>query len=183
MFTQQSTKTPDVFVEDTVQEAAWNADAKEPASRPQQKAIFQRIREHDWVVALLYAACDIVYWIVLYAVVSYVRRGAFYGSAFEFVLVDVIALTVLLQALFIVGSYNRNTETRSLTYTAEHVLAVAAAAAISALIIYSAAAYEEAMKPSRGVLLISFVLFLPISLAYRRLLRANLAARRAPVGA
>ncbi len=179
MFAQQSTKTPQTFIEHA-EETVWESRPElKSASAAQPKSIFARVREHDWVVGLLFAACDIVCWMVLYAVVSYVRRAAFYGSAFEFVLVDVIALSVLLQALFIVGGYSRNTETRSLTYTAEHVLAVAAAAAVSALIIYSAAAYEEAMKPSRGVLLISFVLFLPLSLAYRRVLRANLAASAA----
>jgi exopolysaccharide biosynthesis polyprenyl glycosylphosphotransferase len=139
----------------------------------------RKIREHEWVISLLYAACDVVCWIVLYGFVSYVRRDAFYAGPFEFFLIDLITVAVLLQALYIIGGYNRNTETRSLTYTAEHILAVAAAAAISSLIIYSAAAYDESMKPSRGVLLISFALFLPISLVYRRVIRHRVAVSAA----
>jgi exopolysaccharide biosynthesis polyprenyl glycosylphosphotransferase len=56
---------------------------------------------------------------------------------------------------------------------------VASAAAISSLIIYSAAAYDDTMKPSRGVLLVSFVVFLPVSLAYRRFLRRAVATSSA----
>ncbi len=120
-----------------------------------------------------------VCWVLLYGVVGYVRRDAFFVSAFEFVLVDCISLLVLLQALYIVGGYSRNTETRGLTYTAEHILAVTAAALISSFLIYSSAAYDAAMKPSRGVLLLSFVLFGPISLLYRRFLRRAIVATAA----
>jgi FlaA1/EpsC-like NDP-sugar epimerase len=165
MFAPESTKTsqPGLFVDESHDWQEGDEEAK------------RRIREHDWVVGLLYAACDVVSWIVLYGFVSYVRRDAFFTGPFEFFLVDLITVAVLLQALYIIGGYNRNTESRSLTYTAEHILAVAAAAAISSLIIYSAAAYDVTMKPSRGVLLLSFVLFLPVSLLYRRIIRHRVA--------
>src|SRR6266581_776553 len=171
MFSESST-TKDhsqLFVEDP---GDWEAPA--PPLETTRK-----IREHDWAIGLLYAACDVVCWIVLYGFVSYVRRDAFFTSPFEFFLVDLITVGVVLQALYIIGGYNRNTETRSLTYTAEHILAVAAAAAISSLIINSAAAYDASMKPSRGVLLISFVAFLPISLVYRRVIRHRVAVSAA----
>ncbi|PYK32011.1 MAG: hypothetical protein DME57_01610, partial [Verrucomicrobia bacterium] len=103
----------------------------------------------------------------------------FFVGPFEFVLVDCISLVVLLQALYIVGGYSRNTETRGLTYTAEHILAIAAAAVISSLLIYSAAAYQGDMKPSRAVLLLSFFLFTPTSLLYRRIFRQKIVARSA----
>ncbi len=142
-------------------------------------AIRAVVRDHDWMTALVYLACDIVCWVLIYAIVGYLRRDAFFVSPFEFVLVDCITVAVIVQALYIIGGYARNTETRSLTYTAEHILAIASAAAVSALIIYSAAAYEESMKPSRAVLLISFALFLPVSLTYRRVLRRTIAASTA----
>src|SRR5260370_22444301 len=126
---------------------------------------------HDWVTALLYTVCDVVCWVMLYGIVGYVRRDQFFVSPFEFVLVDWVVLAVILQALYIIGGYNRNTEMRGLIYATEHILAVAAAAAISLLLIYSMATVDAEMKPSRGVLLLSFILFLPISLAYRRFFR------------
>ena len=149
------------------------------ANLNRSRSEFRMLREHDWIVALCFLSCDIVCWVLLYGVVGYIRRDQFFATPFEFVLVDCIVVAVIVQALYIVGGYNRNTETRGLTYTAEHILAVAAAAAISSLIIYSAAAYDASMKPSRGVLLISFVAFLPLSLVYRRFTRWHIATSTA----
>jgi exopolysaccharide biosynthesis polyprenyl glycosylphosphotransferase len=123
--------------------------------------------------------CDILCWVVLYGIVAYVRRDQFFVSPFEFVLVDCVVLAVILQALYIVGGYSRNTETRGLIYTTEHILAIAAAAAISAMLIYSAATFDQTMKPSRGMLLLSFMLFLPVSLLYRRSFRNYVVASSA----
>jgi exopolysaccharide biosynthesis polyprenyl glycosylphosphotransferase len=178
MFAEKSKETVQnrLFVEETPD---WEP-AEEQGAKRESLSGFQRFSvSKEWAVGLLYVVCDVVCWIVLYGFVSYIRREAFYASPFEFVLVDVIALAVLLQALFIIGGYNQHTETRSLTYTAEHILAIASAAAISSLIIYAAAAYQEAMKPSRAVLLISFAVFLPVSLIYRRIIRRSAAASAA----
>ena len=178
MFAEESSKPPqaNVFVEDSSEAAPWECRDQPARERVEAKRIIARARDHDWTVGLLCALCDIVCWVLVYGFVGYMRRDAFFVSAFEFVLVDCITLIVIMQALYIVGGYNRNTETRGLTYTAEHILAVAAAAVISSLLIYSAAAYEGDMKPSRGVLLISFVLFVPISLLYRRFFRRMIVA-------
>src|SRR5947208_3225413 len=101
MFTQQSSKPaqPGLFVEESPD---WQDETGETK---------RKIREHDWVVGLLYAACDIVCWIALYGFVSYIRRDAFFTGPFEFFLVDLITVGVVLQALYIIGGYNRNTET------------------------------------------------------------------------
>src|SRR6266478_4822174 len=178
MFAEESSKPPqaNVFVEDSSEAAPWECRDQPARERVEAKRIIARARDHDWTVGLLCALSDIVCWVLVYGFVGYMRRDAFFVSAFEFVLVDCITLIVIMQALYIVGGYNRNTETRGLTYTAEHILAVAAAAVISSLLIYSAAAYEGDMKPSRGVLLISFVLFVPISLLYRRFFRRMIVA-------
>lgn len=47
---------------------------------------------------------------------------------------------------------------------------------MSSALIYSAASYDTSMKPSRGVVLVSFIIFLPISLEYRRWLRGRFLA-------
>ena len=178
MFAQESSKSAqtDVFVDDSIEAPAWK-NPTPAAAEP--KRIVARVRDHDWTVGLLYVFCDVVCWVFLYAFVGYMRRDLFFVSAIEFVLVDCITLIVIVQALYIVGGYNRNTETRGLNYTAEHILAVAAAAVISSLLIYASAAYDAAMKPSRGVLLISFALFVPISLLYRRFFRRTIVASAA----
>jgi exopolysaccharide biosynthesis polyprenyl glycosylphosphotransferase len=180
MFVQESSKRQgDVFVEESAEAVAWENRGQAITERVLPKPIIARVRDHDWTAGLLYAFCDIVCWVSLYAFVGYMRRDAFFVSAIEFVLVDCITLIVIVQALYIVGGYNRNTEARGLTYTAEHILAVAAAAVISSLLIYASAAYDAAMKPSRAVLLISFVLFVPISLLYRRFFRRTIVASAA----
>src|SRR5438477_105351 len=181
MFSRQSGKTsrPELWVDDIVEPTSSNEQSVTSAPSGQRSRILAQIRDHDWAIGLFYATCDIFCWVLLYGLVGYLRRDAFFVSPFEFVLVDCITVAVILQALYIIGGYNRNTETRALTYTADHILAIAAAAAISSLVIYSAAAYDVTMKPSRGVLLISFVMFLPISLVYRRFFRRGIAASAA----
>src|SRR5438128_7243243 len=137
------------------------------------------VGDHDWIAALLYVLCDTACWVVLYGIVGYVRRDQFFVSPFEFLVVDCVVLAVILQALYIIGGYNRNTEMRGLIYTTEHILAVAAGLAVSSLFIYLAATFDQTLKPSRGVLLISFIFFLPISLTYRRFFRQLFAASAA----
>src|SRR6476646_7453041 len=173
MFVRESGKSAQtgVFIDDSIETPAWTNRSQADPEPIAPRRIIARVRDHDWTVGLLYAFCDIVCWVLLYSFVGYMRRDAFFVSPIEFVLVDCITLIVILQALYIVGGYDRNTEGRGLTYTAEHILAVAAAAGVSSLLIYASAAYEASMKPSRAVLLISFVLFVPISLLYRRFFR------------
>jgi hypothetical protein len=168
---QNPTKA-EMLVEDVIEPPVWAESASAVADADKKsRRTFRASRGHDWIVGLLYMGCDILCWVVLYGIVSYIRRDEFFASPFEFVLVDCVALAVILQALYIVGGYSRNTEMRGLTYTTEHILAIATAAAISAMLIYSAATFDQTMKPSRGVLLLSFVLFLPVSLLYRRWIR------------
>src|SRR6266480_3219710 len=171
------------LAEDLSEPPAWEESAAALSSVDEKsRGTLRSIGDHDWITAVLYMMCDIVCWVVLYGIVGYVRRDQFFVSPFEFVLVDCVVLAVILQALYIIGGYNRNTEMRGLIYTTEHTLAVLGAAAISSLLIYSAATFDAGMKPSRSVLLISFIFFLPISLIYRRFFRqlnATSAAQRA----
>jgi exopolysaccharide biosynthesis polyprenyl glycosylphosphotransferase len=137
------------------------------------------VLRQEWVIALLYLFLDVATWVVLYGVIGYVRKDIFYASRLEFILIDFIQLAVIVQALYIVGGYDRNVDKRTLLYAVEHILAIMVAAGVSALVIYSAATFDVSMKPSRGVLLLTFVLFLPISLFYRRLIGSHVAATTA----
>ena len=130
---------------------------------------------YDWTMGVLSFLIDVVSWIVIYGTISYLRRDQFFVGPFEFLLVDVIQVAVICQALFMIGGYDRNNDKRALTYTAEHILAIAGAAAVSSLIVYSAAAYDASIKPSRGVVLLAFLVFLPWSIVYRRLIHGYIA--------
>jgi len=68
---------------------------------------------------------------------------------------------------------------RGLGYTAEHLLALGAALFTSVLVIYAAATFDRSMKPSRSAVLGSFLLFAPVSLAYRRQMRGRVALQAA----
>jgi exopolysaccharide biosynthesis polyprenyl glycosylphosphotransferase len=174
-----STSRSELIVAEPIEPSSWQQEEEAKIAALEKRTLWARMRGQDWIVALFYMMSDIVSWVLLYAIVGHLRRDAFFASPLEFVLVDGVALVVILQALYITGGYDRNTETRSLTYTTEHILAVASAAAISLLIIYSAATFDAAMKPSRGVLLVSFAAFLPVSLLYRRLFREGIVASTA----
>src|SRR4051812_14502048 len=128
-----------------------------PASEIREPAKGARLANNEWLVGLVLLVIDIVSWVGMYGLISFLRRDLFFVGPFEFVLVDVIQLAVLCQALFMIGGYDPRNDKRSLTYTAEHILAVIGAAAVSSLIVYSAAAYDGSIKPSRGVVLLAFL--------------------------
>jgi len=181
MFAQpsQDSTGSKLSVDDLPEAVAWEESTPQDKEEQDSRGLIARVRDHEWMTALLLVLCDVTSWIGLYGLATYLRRDSFFVGPFEFMLVDCVVLIVIVQALYIIGGYNRNTEMRSLPYTTEHILAVAVAAAVSSLLIYSAAAYDAGMKPSRGVLLVSFIAFLPLSLLYRRLFRTHLAASAA----
>jgi exopolysaccharide biosynthesis polyprenyl glycosylphosphotransferase len=125
---------------------------------------------NDWLIGLLCLAIDIVSWIAIYGVTTYFRSDNFLVGPFEFLLVDVVQLAVICQAILMIGGYDRNNDTRTLTYMAEHILAIAGAAALSSLFVYAAATFDSSMKPSRSAVLVSFIVFLPWSILYRRII-------------
>src|SRR5689334_2925793 len=108
MFSTESTKTlqPDLAFDHLdalpVDEPLTSTD--EHSTEPERP--FAKGRHHEWVTGFLYGVCDVVCWIALYAVVGYLRRDAFFVSAFEFVLVDCVVLAVIIQALYIIGGYS-----------------------------------------------------------------------------
>ena len=147
----------------------WQGE-NDPAAAAPQPATVSRIAGEEWLVGFVCLAIDVISWILIYGAISYVRRDQFLVGPFEFLLVDVIQLIFICQAIFMIGGYDRKNDTRTLTYMAEHILAIAGAAAISSLLVYAAATFDSSMKPSRSAVLVSFVVFLPWSILYRRII-------------
>src|SRR5204862_7005934 len=144
----------------------------EPVATIGRRAGFwSQFLQHEWSSAALYLFLDVVSWLAIYRVAGWFRHDAFYATPFQFFVINLIQLGVIVAALYFVGGYDRSVEKLTLSYSAEHILAVIAAAAVSAMLVYSAATFDQTMKPSRGVLLLSFAIFLPVSLAYRRWIR------------
>jgi exopolysaccharide biosynthesis polyprenyl glycosylphosphotransferase len=149
------------------------------AIRPRAARLWSHFLSHEWSSALLYLFLDVVTWLAIYRLAGWLRYDAFYATPFQFFVVNLIQLGVIVAALYFIGGYDRTVEKLTLGYAAEHILATIAAAVVSAMLIYSAATFDQTMKPSRGVLLLSFAIFLPLSLAYRRWIRQYVVASSA----
>ena len=150
--------------------------SKHVATIGHRTGFWSQFLQHEWSSAALYLFLDVVSWLVIYRVSGWFRYDAFYATPFQFFVINLIQLGVIVAALYFVGGYDRTVEKLTLGYAAEHILAVTAAALVSAMLIYSAATFDQTMKPSRGVLLLSFAIFLPLSLAYRRWIRQYVVA-------
>jgi len=148
-------------------------------ARRKPTALWSHFLTHEWSSAVLYLFLDVVSWLAIYRVAGWFRYDAFYATPFQFFIINLIQLGVIVTALYFVGGYDRTVEKLTLGYAAEHILALIAAAVVSAMLIYSAATFDQTMKPSRGVLLLSFAIFLPMSLAYRRWIRQYVVASSA----
>jgi len=142
-------------------------------------SLWSRFLSYEWSSALLYLFLDVMSWLAIYRLAGWFRFDAFYATPFQFFIVNLIQLGVIVAALYFIGGYDRAVEKLTLGYAAEHILAIIAAAVVSAMLIYSAATFDQTMKPSRGVLLLSFAVFLPVSLAYRRWIRQYVVATSA----
>jgi lipopolysaccharide/colanic/teichoic acid biosynthesis glycosyltransferase len=138
-----------------------------------------RVTRQEWAPSILIFLFDIVTWMAIYGMATHLRNDAAFSGPFEFAVIGIIQIAVIVQALFIIGGYSPRTETRGLAYTAEHILALLCALGISAFVIYVAATYDHSMKPSRFAILSSFLVFIPASLFYRRWLRTHVTAATA----
>jgi hypothetical protein len=101
-----STSRPGSIVEELIEPPVWREKEAKPATI-EKRNLWARMRAQDWLVALVYMVSDMACWVVIYAAVGYVRRDAFFASPLEFLLVDGVALIVILQALYIIGGYDR----------------------------------------------------------------------------
>jgi exopolysaccharide biosynthesis polyprenyl glycosylphosphotransferase len=139
----------------------------------------RRALGQEWVIAIGLVGLDVLTWIGIYALIGNIRVDVFYATPLQFLLIGVLQLTVIIASLFIIGGYSRHTDMLNLSYTTEHIMALLGGGLISAFLIYTAATFDQSMRPSRGVLLLSFATFLPLSLGYRRFLRSRLSASTA----
>src|SRR5690349_21721482 len=112
------------------------------ARRVRGTRLWPHLLSHEWSSAVLYLFFDVVSWLAIYRVAGWLRYDAFYATPFQFFIIDSIQLGVIVTALYFVGGYDRTVEKLSLGYAAEHILAVAGAGLVSAMLIYSAATFD-----------------------------------------
>jgi exopolysaccharide biosynthesis polyprenyl glycosylphosphotransferase len=140
---------------------------------------FSKIAEQEWAPAILFLILDVVCWVFLYTLLISARHDIYFSGRIEYAVVYFVQLAMIIQSLFIIGGYSARTETRGLAYTAEHILAMLSALAVTSLILYGAATFDHSMKPGRASIFLSFMFFTALSLAYRRALRERVAATAA----
>src|SRR4051812_38699454 len=75
----------------------------------------KKLIEQEWAPAFFFFVCDVICWFVLYGTLGFIRHDALFSSGFEFAVIDLIQLAVIVQALFIVGGYSSRVEMRGLT--------------------------------------------------------------------
>lgn len=110
--------------QDSAPEPAGSADL--PPKR--QRRLRARASNQEWTVSAVLLLLDVVAWFVIYGFTSLVRGDAYYS----------------------IGGYDRSTETRSLVYATEHLLAVISAVVVSAALIYSAAGLVRSADCGEG---------------------------------
>jgi exopolysaccharide biosynthesis polyprenyl glycosylphosphotransferase len=138
---------------------------------------FQAVARQDWAPGLCYLLMDILAWVVFFNLAVLLRHpGRTITDARE---IQLLCLGLVILTLFIIGGYDRRRDMCSLTHASEHVIAMVSAAAVALLLVYAVAAFNENMRPSRSVLLLSFALFACASLSYRRSLGQILATNTA----
>ena len=140
---------------------------------------FAGLLRQDWLPGGVCLLLDVVAWLTLYGTAVRLRGDAAYGENLLFLPVNLLGLSVVLLTFFVVGSYDRRTDHRSLAYTSEHILALGVAAAFASLLIYAVVSSGQTPQPSRGALLVAFVSFAPVSLSYRRLVSRLVAGNTA----
>src|SRR5207249_10107319 len=121
-----------------------------------------RVTRQEWAPSILIFLLDIFTWMAIYGMASYLRNDTAFSGSFQFAVVEIIQIAVIVQALFIIGGYSPRTETRGLAYTAEHILAFLCALWMSAFVFFVAGSYGHPMKPSRFAFFISFFGFIPV---------------------
>src|SRR5262245_38473501 len=70
---------------------------------------------HEWSSAALYLFLDVVSWLAIYRVAGWFRYDAFYATPFQFFVINLIQLGVIVAALYFVGGYDRNVEKLTLS--------------------------------------------------------------------
>lgn len=132
-----------------------------------QRVLIRTLRQ-DWTIATMFMLFDVITWLLICNLLGFVRNNEFWHLGATSLQTQMLGLGVILVTLFAIGGYDRRSDMTGLGYTSEHLIAMGAATAMASLLIYAVSTYSLTMHPSRAVLLASFGLFTPLSLAYRR---------------
>lgn len=126
---------------------------------------------------LIFLLADIGTLAVVFNLVAWLRGITVFGNWILFPLAAPALL--LITAFYLIDGYKAQTDMFSLDYTSEHIIATLAALVGTLLFTFVFLTGEYALQQSRGVVALSFVAIIPLSLGYRRAIYGvGLKARR-----
>lgn len=118
---------------------------------------------------------DMAALVAVFNLVAWLRGIIVFG---EWILWPLAAPALLIiAAYYLIDGYKTQTDMLSLDYTSEHIIATLAAFIGTLLVTFVFLTGEYPLQQSRGVVALSFFVYIPLSLAYRR--TAYLAGRNA----
>jgi exopolysaccharide biosynthesis polyprenyl glycosylphosphotransferase len=79
-----------------------------------------------------------------------------------------IPALLVIGAFYLIDGYKSQTDMMSLDYASEHIIALLAALVGTLLVTFVIVTSEYPLQQSRGVIALSFILYTPLTLAYRR---------------
>ncbi len=89
-----------------------------------------------------------------------------------------VPLLLVVTAFYLIDAYKPQTDMMSLDYTSEHIIALLAAFIGTLLFTFVFLTGGYPLQQSRGVLALSFLIYIPVTLAYRRAVYASGSAAR-----
>ena len=118
------------------------------------------------VLALL--GLDLVSLVLVFNLVSYLRGV---GLDHHWITTPLTApFLVLIFALYLIDGYRARTDMMSLDYTSLHTIALVSAMLVTLLMTYVVIPSGYELQSSRGVIALSYLVLIPVTLSYRRLL-------------
>ncbi len=152
------------------------AEVSAPAARV-GRTLGDKFATRRWLSAAFLLGLDLLVFVSAHRLLVWANLNEYLINV-QFTLLW-LPFALVVPVLYIIGGYDVRRPMRSFTYTSEHIIALALALGLSALAIYSIAAYNTVIKPSRAVLLGEFGVFLPVSLVLRWWIAPWIAARAA----
>ncbi|MDB6171253.1 MAG: hypothetical protein JWL59_564 [Chthoniobacteraceae bacterium] len=112
---------------------------------------------------------DVVVWLFSLAGCIYLLPHSI--SNFPFIWIAPIVGVI---SLYLIGGYDRRTDFLGLAYVSEHLIGLFAGVLVSMFLVYAFSAYHEAVKPSRALVPILFLVFALPSIYFRRVFGGHL---------
>lgn len=123
---------------------------------------------HQRRIAFGLMALDILATVAVFNVISHFRG---IGAGANLILWPLAApIMTLIFAIYLIEGYRIRTDMLSVDYASQHAIAILGAMIATLLLIYAFITTEYELQSSRFVIVLSFIVLIPLTLAYRRII-------------